>query len=45
MQNQTWPRRLPKMVPITIDLEERGGAVVEIVVAAEEEVEEVGEIV
>lgn len=38
MQNQTWPRRLPKMVPMTICLEGRGGAV------AEEEVEEHGEV-
>lgn len=43
-QNQTWPRRLPKMVPITIDLEGRGGAKVVVVVVAEEEVEEVGEV-
>ena len=25
MQNQTWPLRLPKMVPITIVFEGRGG--------------------
>lgn len=42
MQNQTWPRRLPKMVPMTICLDGRG-AVVEMVVVAEEEVEEHGE--
>ncbi|QHO38744.1 uncharacterized protein DS421_4g123040 [Arachis hypogaea] len=36
-QNQTWPPRLPKMVPITMDLEGRGGAMV---AAALEEVEE-----
>ena len=40
MQNHTWPRRLPKMVPITIDFEGRGGAVE---AAVEDDVEEAGE--
>lgn len=40
MQNHTWPRRLPKMVPITIDFEGRGGAAE---AAVEDDVEEAGE--
>lgn len=34
IQNQTWPFRLPKMVPIAMDFEGRGGAIGKIISSA-----------
>lgn len=38
MQNQTWPRRWPKIVPMTIDFDGRGGTIKSVVLLSSGEV-------